>query len=268
MGTGFFQRPERGSRAEITLNSLREQANSRNRLIIQKVNEYLNPLTIDYENDVLPLTPKGNATERHILSAYDRKALAVFPEMKKRTTFWSETLKLPAETVAAKLEKPHDFQELLRSKLMKGDGIGYVKPGPETFPPLKEVVEMIKLTGAIPTGTWLDGTSEAEKDPEELLVFMKEKGMGILNVVPERNYNLKDPAEKAVKVANLNAVMAAARRLNMPVIAGTEMNKYGQPLVDNFDAPELRPYLEDFRKAGQLLWEHTKRGNKIIGEGL
>ena len=258
MGTGFFRRPEKGSRAEMTLNSLRERANSRNLLVIQKVNEYLSPVTIDYGNDVLPLTPKGNATERHILSAYNRKTIEVFLETKKRADFWSEILKLPTEIVAAKLEKPHDFQELLRSKLMKGDGVGYVKPGLGTFPSLEEVIEMIRATGAIPTGGWLDGTSEAEKDPEELLVFMKEKGMGILNVVPERNYNLKDPAERAVKVANLNAVMAAARRLKMPVIAGTEMNKYGQPLVDNFDAPELRPYLEDFRKAGQLLWEHTR----------
>ena len=103
MGTGFFQQPEKGSRAEMTLNSLRERATSRNLLVIQKVNEYLNPITIDYENDVLPLTPKGNATERHILSAYDRKASAFFPEVKKRTGFWSKTLKLPAETVAAKL---------------------------------------------------------------------------------------------------------------------------------------------------------------------
>ncbi|MFH2069094.1 MAG: hypothetical protein ABII89_06520 [Candidatus Omnitrophota bacterium] len=268
MGTGFFRQPEKGSRAEMTLDSLRERAKSRNLLVIEKVNEYLNPVTIDYENDVFPLTPRGNATERHILSAYNQKASAVFPEMEKRTAFWSEILKLPAETVAAKLEKPHDFQELLRSKLMKGEGVGYVKPGPETFPSVEEVVEMISATGAIPTGTWLDGTSEAEKDPEKLLLFIKEKGMSILNVVPERNYNLKDPAERAVKVANLNAVMAAARRLKMPVIAGTEMNKYGQPLVDNFDAPELRPYLEYFRKAGQLLWEHTVQGNRFAGEGL
>ncbi|MCX5642109.1 MAG: hypothetical protein NTY10_02555, partial [Candidatus Omnitrophica bacterium] len=162
--------------------------------------------------------------------------------------------------------KPPDFQELLRSKLMKGAVVGYVKPGPDTFPSLKEAVQMISATGAIPTGTWLDGTSEAEKNPEELLNFMKEAGMDMLNVIPERNYHLKDPAEKAVKVANLNKLMATARQLNMPIIAGTEMNKYGQPLVDNFDAPELRPYLEDFRKAGQLLWEHTKRGKKNTTE--
>jgi len=260
MGTGFFRQPQKDSRAEITLNSLRERAKSRNLLVIQKVNEYLNPVTVDYEKDVLPLTPKGNATERHILSAYNLQAEKTFPEIKKRISFWSETLKLPADTVAEKIEKPHDFQEILRSRLMKGTGVGYIKPGPETFPSLEEVVEMISATGAIPTATWLDGTSEAEKDPEELLVFMKEKGMPVLNIIPDRNYNIKNPDNKAVKVANLNAVMAAARRLNMPVIAGTEMNKYGQPLVDNFDAPELQPYLEDFRKGGRLLWEHTKRG--------
>lgn len=259
IGSGFFRQPEKESRAETTLNSLRERAESRNLLVIQKVNGYLSPVTVDYENDVLPLTPKGNATERHILSAYNRKTIEVFPEITKRTAFWSETLRLPAETIVAKLEKPHDFQELLRSKLMKGNGIGYVKPGPETFPSLEEVVEMIELTGAIPTVGWLDGTSEVEKDPEDLLAFMKKKGIGIVNIVPDRNYNIKNPAEKAIKVANLNTLMAAARRIKMPVIAGTEMNKYGQPLVDNFDAPELRPYLEDFRKAGQLLWEYTKQ---------
>ena len=263
MGTGFFRQPQKDSRAEMTLNSLRERAKSRNLLVIQKVNEYLKPVAIDYEDDVLRLTPKGNATERHILSAYDLKAKVTFPDVEKRTAFWSEILKFPAETVAAKIEKTHGFQEMLRSRLMKDKGVGYVKPGPETFPSLEEVVEMISATGAIPTGTWLDGTSESEKDPEELLGFMKKKGMDVLNVVPERNYNLKDPAEKEVKVANFNAIMNAARRLKMPVIAGTEMNKYGQPLVDNFDAPELCPYLEDFREAGRLLWEHTKRGRTV-----
>ena len=163
MGTGFFRCPEKDSWAEKALNSLRERARSRNLLVIQKVNEYLKPVVINYEEDVLPLTPKGNATERHILSAYNQKASAVFPEIKKQISFWSETLKIPAETVAAKIEKTHDFQGLLRSRLMKGKGVGYVKPGPETFPSLEEAVEMISETGAIPTATWLDGTSETEK---------------------------------------------------------------------------------------------------------
>ena len=257
MGTGFYRPPERGSRSEKILNSLRERAASRNILIIRKVNQYLSPVVVDYEKDVLPLTPKGNATERHILTAYDRKAAEIFADSTKRISFWVEALKVSSGTIAEKIEKPHDFQELLRRRLMKGEGAGYIKPQPETFPSLEEVVEMVELAGGVPTGAWLDGTSEVEKDPEEFVSFFKEKGMPFLNVIPDRNWNIKDPKEKAVKVSNFNALMAAARKIGVPVIAGTEMNKYGQPVVDNFDAPELRPYLEDFRKGGRLLWEHT-----------
>ena len=42
---------------------LRERARQRNLDIIQRVNAYLDPVCIDYERDVLPLTPAGTATE-------------------------------------------------------------------------------------------------------------------------------------------------------------------------------------------------------------
>jgi hypothetical protein len=35
------------------------------------------------------------------------------------------------------------------------------------------------------------------------------------------------------------------------------MNKAGQPLVDNFNAPELIDYVDDFRKGARTLWGHT-----------
>jgi len=45
-------------------------ARNRNLELISRVNEYLKPVEIDYQKDVIPLTPKGNATERHICIAY------------------------------------------------------------------------------------------------------------------------------------------------------------------------------------------------------
>ena len=36
------------------------------------------PVTLDYDKDVLPLTPKGNATERHICEAYSKKGDKAF----------------------------------------------------------------------------------------------------------------------------------------------------------------------------------------------
>ena len=41
---------------------------------------FLAPLALDYEADAVPLTPKGNATERHLCLAYARKAAKDFPE--------------------------------------------------------------------------------------------------------------------------------------------------------------------------------------------
>ena len=45
-----------------------------------RVNAYLDPVTIDYERDVLPLTPAGNATERHMLVAYMHAAERTVPD--------------------------------------------------------------------------------------------------------------------------------------------------------------------------------------------
>ena len=57
---------------------------------------FLNPLTLDYDQDVLPLTPKGNATERHLCLAYARKAAEHLEESALRA-FWSEKLGVAAE---------------------------------------------------------------------------------------------------------------------------------------------------------------------------
>ena len=71
MGIGFTSGtvpPE----AAPTLAAMRARADRRNREMAARVNAYLDPVTIDYERDVLPLTPAGNATERHMLLAYIR----------------------------------------------------------------------------------------------------------------------------------------------------------------------------------------------------
>ena len=71
MGIGFTSGivpPE----AAPTLAAMRARADRRNREMAARVNAYLDPVVIDYERDVLPLTPAGNATERHMLLAYIR----------------------------------------------------------------------------------------------------------------------------------------------------------------------------------------------------
>ena len=43
--------------------------------MLARVNAYLDPVELDFERDVMPLTPNGNATERHLCEAYERKAV-------------------------------------------------------------------------------------------------------------------------------------------------------------------------------------------------
>ncbi len=72
MGIGFTS-GNVPSEAAPTLASMRARAERRNREMVARVNAHLAPVVIDYERDVLPLTPAGNATERHMLLAYIRR---------------------------------------------------------------------------------------------------------------------------------------------------------------------------------------------------
>ena len=171
--------------------------------------------------------------------------------------FWADKLEVSAGAVAAIIDKGPDIQNLVRSKLMKRGGVGYVQPGPETFPSVEDVNKVITACGALPCATWLDGTSSGEKAVEELLSLLIAKGIVALNIVPDRNWNIKDAQVKAVKVQELYKVVELARSLDLPINIGTEMNAYGKKTVDDFDAPELAPVRDDFMDGAYFIYGHT-----------
>ena len=63
-------------------------AAQRTRELLGRVNGYLQPVALEFDIDVAPLTPKGNATERHLCDAFERKAARVFPDAAARDAFW------------------------------------------------------------------------------------------------------------------------------------------------------------------------------------
>jgi len=71
MGVGFPSAQVPESQAAF-LGSLKEMAQKRNRELMGRVNEHLRPVELDYERDVMSLTPSGSATERHMCLAYAR----------------------------------------------------------------------------------------------------------------------------------------------------------------------------------------------------
>lgn len=262
MGIGFTSSQVPADVAPI-LADMRARANQRNRVMVERINAHLSPLTVDYDRDVLPLTPAGNATERHMLAAYVQAAANQFADP---APFWAGKLGLTEEQVRAQITDTPKFQNTIRAKLMKRGGVGYAQPGPDTFPNIDEVNRLIVACGAMPCAAWLDGTTSGEQDIEELLELLISKGAAALNIIPDRNWNISDPEMRRVKVKKLYEVVELAKKLDLPLNIGTEMNSYGQRLADDFDALELMPLREAFLDGAYFIYGHTIM-QRVLGLG-
>ncbi len=229
------------------LTEMRAAAERRTREMLERVNAYLRPVELDYEKDVVPLTPKGNATERHLCAAFEKKAIEVFPDEGRRSAYWKEKLG-DAPPAGAKL------QNLVRSKTMKKGGVGYVQPGEGSFPRMADMNRFVVECGAIPTLAWLDGTSEGEKAIEELFAVGTASGAAALNLIPDRNYT---PGVVDEKLKNLHHVIDLAQKHHFPIIVGTEMNAPGNKFVDSFDTAELKPLVPVFLSGAYIVYAHT-----------
>ena len=92
---------------------------------------------------------------------------------------------------------------------------------------------------------------------DELLELLVGKGVVALNIVPDRNWNIADPRDAALKVQKLYQVVELAGNCDLPLNVGTEMNSFGQKLVDDFAAPELAPVREAFLDGAYFIYGHT-----------
>ncbi|MGQ9489778.1 MAG: PHP domain-containing protein [Anaerolineae bacterium] len=283
MGIGFTSSSVPPAAAPI-LAALRARADRRNRAMLARLNAHLAPLVVDYERNVLPLTPAGNATERHMLQAiigyltppaplsYEERGRASSPHLtgegsgassphftgeESGVRFWSEKLNVPADQIAAAITDYATFSNLVRGKLMKRGGVGYIQPTPEAFPTVEEYHTFIQACGALPCATWLDGLSAGEQAIHELLQLLIGKGVVALNIVPDRNWNIPDPELRRLKVARLHEIVRIAGEYDLPLNVGTEMNAPGNKLVDDFDVPEMAPLREAFLAGAYFIYGHT-----------
>ncbi|MDP2964595.1 MAG: hypothetical protein Q8N39_01000 [Pelolinea sp.] len=254
MGIGFTSSSAPATANRI-LEDIRLRVAQRNCRILEKINQFLDPLIIDFERDILPMTPSGNATERHIVTKIADEACA---EFENPAQYWSDKLGMPLEAIQNEMEDPEVFQNTIRKKLMKRGGVGYIQPTADTFPLIDEFYRVVFACQAMPCAAWLDGTTPGEQAIEKLLGVLIDKGTAAINVIPERNWNFKDPKEKALKLENLYHVTRVAADLDLPILVGTEMNSFGQKMVDDFNIPELVPLKDEFIKGADFLYGHTQ----------
>lgn len=250
---------------QLFLLDLRRQAHRRTRGIAALVNEYLAPAGLDFTADAVRLTPNANVTERHLCQAYREKAEKLFPAPDARAAFWAAKLGVTPDEAAKLIDAPVKLEAAIRSKTMKKGGVGYVAPDPESFPPIDRMNSFIAASGAIPTIAWLNGLSAGESDPDRLLDLHVSKGAAMLNIVPDRNWNVPDPEKQKRLVHELDRIIDACRKRDLPVVVGTEMNAPGLKLVDDFSQPALARHLELFVDGAALLSAHTLLGR--LGRG-
>jgi hypothetical protein len=231
---------------------LQKTAQQRNIELTKRVNKFLSPVELDYQKDVLPLTPSGNATERHICLAYARKAKAVFTNDEKLAQFWSEKLGTDAGILG--LPEGRNLLNTIRNKTMKKGGAGYVLPDKGAFPTMAEMDRFSLAAAAMPTMTWLDGTSDGEKSLEELINDAMGSGLVAFNVIPDRNFTPGKPDEK---FKNLKFALALADSKGLPIVCGTEMNSPGQKFVDDFKTNELSQFVPLFLKGAYIVYAHS-----------
>ncbi|MHB8994205.1 MAG: hypothetical protein ACYC63_03035 [Armatimonadota bacterium] len=256
MGAGFARPLPEGSPQSIGLKGYRDRATQRNIQLIDRINPNVPDIALDYASDVLPLTPLGGATERHIMRAYVNKAQERFGNDRDVASYWAGLMGKPVEDVEKILGTPA-IEEAVRSKLAKRGGFGYVQPSADTFPMVQEFIDWVLSCEAIPMVTWLDGTSDGEQDGRAMLECLTAKGCAALNIVPDRNWNYKDPEQKATKVANLEAIVQAADDMGLPINVGTEMNKAGLPFVDDLSGEVLSRFKQSFLRGARIMVGHS-----------
>lgn len=235
------------------LDRLKQTAAERNRALIERVNPFTAPVVLEYEADVLPLTPNGNATERHICQAYVLKSERHFGgDEAAFKAFWSEKLGLADD--APEWTEEFKLSLTLRAKTMKKGGVGYVQPDGGSFPAMREVNEFAAAVGGLPMMTWLNGSSDGEQALDELLRISIGAGVCAANIVPDRNYTAGLEDER---LRNLQQFVAACEANDLPILVGTEMNAPGLKFVDDFASAELAPLLPVFLKGALTLYGHS-----------
>ena len=246
-GKGITRNPAESSPEMRNLARMRAALDRRNREITAKVAEvFRDRLGVDGPawEDGVALTPRGNATERHV-------AYALLLRLRELATKQGKPL---AEIMAACCGTTPPaggddatLQIFLRSKLLKAGAPCFVREDPDAFVSVADLRAIFLAFGSIPTYPVLGNPVLAgEQNIETLLDRLESMGFYSVEVIPTRNTRER-----------LGEIVSAARRRWWPVFNGTEhTTPESRPLLDPFALdPELEPW---FRRSTALLLGHQR----------
>jgi hypothetical protein len=246
-GKGVTRTPDESSPEMQSLARVRAALERRNREITAKVaalfEERMHAAGPTWDS-VHGLTPRGNATERHVAWA----TLASLREWAARQGVpLSEAITKCCGAVPPAGADDAALQIFLRAKLLKAGAPCFVCEYEEAFVSVADLRKIFLAFGAIPTYPVLGNPiTSGERDVEALLDRLEAAGFYAVEVIPHRNTRER-----------LAEIVSAARRRWWPVFNGTEHNTpEAKPILDPFALdPEFEPW---FRQSTALLLGHQR----------
>ena len=243
---GVTRVPPDDSPAMKNLSRMRAELEQRNREMTDKVRKlFRERMNVEGPtwDDVLGLTPRGNATERHISKAVLLRLREV------AGTTGSALTDLVARLCEAEPGSDDDasLQNLIRSKLLKAGGPCFVQESPDAFLAIEDMRDLFLAFGAIPTYPVLaNPITERERDIAALLDRLEAMNIFTLEVIPHRNTKER-----------LAEVIDTAKERHWPVFNGTEHNTpERRPMLAPLSLdPDFLPWFE--RSAAVLLGHHA-----------
>lgn len=255
LGAGFTRVPELDTDAGKLIASLPARSRARNMALIARINPVLAPVSIDYETDVLPLTPADNAEPEHIAVAYVAKAKQVFPELPDLAVYWGDVLGRSPQDAECLLADANSFAEALWDKLSRiGDTEDW---RPADYPSVTDFYRAVEAAGAIPCLYWHGGETVGEGDVERLLDSAVHWGVRAVALAPDPLWNQAEVEVREWRLGLLASLAAHAREHGIMLLAGSPMSGPRQKFVDSFDAPELSAYFRDFTDGAFWLYGHA-----------
>lgn len=255
LGAGFTRVPALDSPSGRLVASLVDRSRSRNMAMLERINPKLAPVTIDYDADVLSLTPAGNAEPEHIAAAYAAKAKTVFPELPDLAVFWADVLGRSPNDIEGLLEDEVAFKAALWDRLQRfNEGDDWCVAD---YPAVTDFFHAVEDAGAIPSLYWCNGETVAEGDVDRLLDDAIHWGVRAVAVAPDPLWNTADVELRERRLGLLSSLVSGARARSIMILAGSPMNGPRQKFVDSFDAPELSPYFRDFTDGAFWLYGHA-----------
>jgi hypothetical protein len=250
-GKGITRIPPEDSAAAQNLARMRAALARRNRQMTARMaqlfRERLRSEAPSWE-DVLALTPRGNATERHVARAALNRLRAIAAE---RALPLGDVIQRCCGAAPPAAADDAALQNFVRSKLLKAGMPCYVAETEDAFVSSSDLRAMFLAFGSIPTYPILGNpVTPGERDVEALLDRLEASGFYAVEVIPHRNTRER-----------LSDIVGAARRRWWPVFNGTEHNTpESRPMLDPYALdPEFEPW---FRQSAALLTAHQQRAGR------